>query len=50
MNRYFGVSVSAKTETKAAQIDSVEISAGLAMPAAPSTTALRNGLPSSNRR
>ena len=50
VNRYFGVSVSAKTETKAAQIERVEIRAGLAMPAAPSTTDLRKGSPSSNIR
>ena len=50
VNRYFAASVRKNTATKAEQIASVEISAGLAMPAAPSTTAARNGLPPSSRR
>jgi hypothetical protein len=50
VNRYFGVSVSANTAVKAAQIASVEIRAGLAIPAAPWTTLSRNSSPSSNSR
>ena len=47
---YFGAPVRNSTETKAEQIDSVEIRVGLAMVAAPSTTASRNGRPSSITR
>ena len=38
VNRYFGVSVRNTTLTKAEQMARVEIKAGLAIPAAPSTT------------
>ena len=50
VKRYLAMSVRNTTEIKAVQIVSVEISVGFAMPAAPSTTACRNGLPSSNNR
>ena len=50
VNRNFGASVRNVTDTNAQQIESVEISAGFAIPAAPSTTALRNSCPSSSSR
>ena len=50
VNRNLGASVRKNTDTKAEQIASVEINAGLAMPDAPCTTDSRKGRPSSISR
>ena len=50
VNRYFGASVRKKTETNAEQMASVEIKAGLAIPAPPSTTESLKDLPCSINR